>query len=140
EPSEIALLYKDRDTILSTMREGIIAVNTNRDITLVNEIAQNILNVDHNVRGMNIHSLIPSLSGRLHENLIEEMMIHQVPVILKCAPLTDGEGAVITIVDKTEIQELTDTLQIVKQYADELRAQTHEFSNKLYVFLGLIQL
>ena len=49
-------------------------------------------------------------------------------------------GTVSTFRNKTEIDLLTNELIRVKQYTDALRAQTHEFSNKLYVILGLLQL
>src|SRR5690606_562568 len=49
-------------------------------------------------------------------------------------------GAVSTFRSKTEIEELTKELTHIKQYANALRAHTHEFSNKLYTILGLIQL
>ena len=49
-------------------------------------------------------------------------------------------GTVSTFRNKTEIDLLTKELTRVKQYTDALRAQTHEFSNKLSVILGLLQL
>ena len=49
-------------------------------------------------------------------------------------------GTVFTFRNKTEIDLLTKELTRVKQYADALRAQTHEFTNKLSLILGLLQL
>src|SRR5699024_11469820 len=38
------------------------------------------------------------------------------------------------------IEHVTKELLQIKQYANAQRAQTHEFSNKLYIILGLLQL
>ena len=42
--------------------------------------------------------------------------------------------------DKTEINEILTTLSEIRNYSQDLRAQTHEFTNKLYVLSGLLQL
>jgi len=42
--------------------------------------------------------------------------------------------------DKTEIEQMLNTLSEVNSYSEDLRAQTHEYTNKLYVLLGLLQL
>ncbi|MBP1743023.1 MAG: putative sensor histidine kinase, partial [Firmicutes bacterium] len=42
--------------------------------------------------------------------------------------------------DKTEIKLLAEQLTGVKLYAEALRAQTHEFMNKLHVILGMVQM
>src|SRR5699024_8739946 len=49
-------------------------------------------------------------------------------------------GTVSTFRDKTELRQMINTLSEVKRYSDDLRAQTHEFSNKMYVISGLLQL
>ena len=49
-------------------------------------------------------------------------------------------GVVATFRKKTEIEELAAQLTGVQTYAEALRANTHEFMNKLHVILGLIQL
>ena len=42
--------------------------------------------------------------------------------------------------DKTELKSLINTISEVRKYSEDLRAQTHEFTNKLYVLSGLLQL
>ncbi|WP_032796190.1 Spo0B domain-containing protein, partial [Streptococcus sobrinus] len=49
-------------------------------------------------------------------------------------------GAIATFRDKTEVKHLAEQLSGVKMYANALRAQSHEFMNKLHVILGLVQL
>ncbi|BBP87790.1 hypothetical protein BsIDN1_14080 [Bacillus safensis] len=49
-------------------------------------------------------------------------------------------GGIVSFREKTELTKLLDTLTEVSQYSEDLRAQTHEFSNKLYAILGLLEL
>jgi two-component system, CitB family, sensor kinase len=49
-------------------------------------------------------------------------------------------GAVVTLRDRTELEKLLRELHDVRSIADALRAQEHEFSHKLHVIAGLIEL
>ena len=42
--------------------------------------------------------------------------------------------------DKTELKKLMNTISEVRDYSEGLRAQTHEYANKLYLLSGLLQL
>jgi two-component system CitB family sensor kinase len=49
-------------------------------------------------------------------------------------------GAVTTFREKSELNKLLNELSQIKAYSEGLRAQAHEYSNKLHTILGLIQL
>src|SRR5699024_10088154 len=49
-------------------------------------------------------------------------------------------GAVAIFRRKTELENVKKELTNIQQYADGLRAQTHEFTNKLHTISGLLQL
>ena len=49
-------------------------------------------------------------------------------------------GALSTFRDKTEVNILAEQLTGVKMYVEALRAQSHEFMNKLHVILGMVQM
>ncbi|ANB56533.1 sensory box protein [Anoxybacillus sp. B7M1] len=151
EPKEIGLLYQEKQAILEAIREGIIAVNQDGIVTMVNKAAMAILDcqTEHSVLGQPILHIIP------HSRLLEviqtgkaeydvEMVIGGQSVIVNRIPIMDKKGVVIgavsTFRNKSELYRLTKELSQIKSYAEALRAQTHEFSNKLYVISGLIQL
>lgn len=145
EPAEIALLYRDRNTILSSMSEGLIAINNERKITLMNHVAQQILGVGDDYVDKDMKGLFELVDEDLvflkeEEIIRSETVINNIPVIVRAVPLKNKNGFVITIIDKSELKEVINALAEVKRYSDDLRAQTHEFSNKLHVILGLIQL
>src|SRR5699024_652602 len=49
-------------------------------------------------------------------------------------------GAVMTFRRKNDLEKVTKELNSIKQYSEGLRAQTHEFSNKVHTLYGLLQL
>ena len=151
EPAEIATLLQQRSALLQSVREGIIAVDRNLTITLVNEEA---------VRLFALAGIHGELVGRRHDEVIpligmravvdtgepqydQEGDINGLKILSSRVPvLVEGQiaGAVATFRDKTEVSRLAEQLTGVRHFADALRAQTHEFMNKLHVILGLVKL
>jgi sensor histidine kinase regulating citrate/malate metabolism len=52
----------------------------------------------------------------------------------------DVHGAVVTLRDRTELMTLRDELDANRHATDTLRAQAHEFSNRLHTIAGLVEL
>jgi two-component system CitB family sensor kinase len=151
EPKQIGLLYQEKQAILEAIREGIIAVNAQGRITMVNHTAISMLKLpeDKNVLGKHIFEIVPNSklleiikTGQAEYDA--EMLLGEETVIANQIPIVDKKGnvngAVLTFRNKSDLYRLTRELSQVKSYADALRAQTHEFSNKLYLISGLIQL
>jgi two-component system, CitB family, sensor kinase len=151
EPKEIGELYTEKKAILESIREGIIAVNRDGIITMANRYALQLLQlpITAKITGRQIEDVIPNTrlyevvrTGKAefdHEMLIgdHEVIVSRVPIINR---KTDVTGAVSSFRSKSELYRLAEELSQVKRFAEALRAQTHEFSNKLYVISGLIQL
>ncbi|MFC4557833.1 ATP-binding protein [Virgibacillus kekensis] len=150
EPKEISSLYRDRSTILSSIDEGIIAIDPDCRITLLNDAAASIFNLNHEeaCNGKPIETLLPNIECRSilakREKVVNiETTLVDKTVIINVMPVLDNGrvfGGVIALRDKTEIQETVNTLSEVRRYSEDLRAQTHEFTNKLYLLSGLMQL
>ncbi|MEH7012125.1 DcuS/MalK family sensor histidine kinase [Neobacillus niacini] len=151
EPFAIAKIFVERSTMLQSVHEGIIAVDNEQTITLVNRSARQIfkkagLSVDP--VGMKINDYLPStrLDKVLEKGkpeLDEEQTINGISILVNRVPLfVNGEvvGAISTFRDKTEINQLAEQLTGVKTYAEALRAQSHEFMNRLHVILGMVQM
>ena len=50
-----------------------------------------------------------------------------------------GLGSVVTLRDRTDVEQLTSELAAVRSMTDALRAQRHEFANRMHTVLGLLQ-
>lgn len=147
EPEQIANLYMERKAILASIDEGIIAVNLEGEMTLINTAARRILGFFTDRKGRSIETVFPNLPplATLNESARKSFeMVHvDKRLVISTMPLQlDGEqkGALITFRDTTEMMEIVNTLYEVRKYSDDLRAQTHEFTNKLYLISGLLQL
>ncbi|WP_432354500.1 ATP-binding protein [Sporosarcina sp. A2] len=147
EPEQIAEFYMERKAILASIDEGIIAVNRVGTMTLINTAARHILGISSSRKGDSIDTIFPNLPNveafqNPHAQAFE--LTHEDKrLVVSAMPLRlNGEqkGAVITFRDKTEMAEIVNTLYEVRKYSDDLRAQTHEFTNKLYLISGLMQL
>lgn len=151
EPEEIAHLLIQKETILQSTHEGIIAVNEQGRITLINQMAQQLLFGDGEQQaliGQPIERVLPSsdlpeILAHGESRYDKERVYGEHHVYVNSSPIYSEQslvGAVSTFRYKTEIDLLTKELDQVKQYANALRAQTHEFSNKLYTISGLLHL
>lgn len=148
QPMEIATSLKERQTMLESIKEGVIAINTDHEVTVINNAAKDLFPPNTNFIGVKIDSLIPNtqLPGIIKSKQTENdkyLLIHNNTVIVNRIPLIiNGEsvGAIATFRPLTEYNKLAEELTGVNQIVAALRARTHEFQNKLHVILGLIQL
>jgi CitB family two-component system sensor histidine kinase CitS len=148
EPHEMTSLYLERNAILYSIKEGIISVDKNGFVTMMNQSAKDLLNVQENVLHKKIETILPNTA--VYQVLAtgtpdrdNEITLSNRSIILNQTPIFEQEqviGVVSTFRDKTEINHMLETLSEVRKYSEDLRAQTHEFSNKLYVLSGLLQL
>ncbi|KPH72139.1 MULTISPECIES: sensor histidine kinase [Bacillaceae] len=148
EPFEITSLYKRRNAILQSIKEGVIAVDSTGYITMMNSSAEQILGIKGIKKGVPLNKLFTSqdiidiiMSPKQMNDV--EIQYNGRTIIVNTMPFLDGDnkiGTVTSFRDKTEIKNMINTISEVKQYSEDLRAQTHEFTNKLYVLLGLLQL
>jgi len=151
EPFAIAKIHEERNTMLQSVHEGIIAVDNEANITLVNRSALHIFKntgLPEQPVGMKISEYLPSSNldrvlktGKAEQDV--ELTINGVSILVNRAPLIVNDqivGAISTFRDKTEINQLAEQLTGVRTYADALRAQSHEFMNRLHVILGMIKM
>ena len=148
EVAEIAGLADHREALLHSIREGVVAVNTDGVITLLNDSAQDLLDVTGDAVGRRIDSvgLDPAVEQFLAsgENSRDEVIVTRTRVLAlnRRAASTGGEriGTVTTMRDSTELASMQGQLSSHKSVTDTLRAQTHEFANQLHTISGLVQL
>ena len=151
EPQDISTMLQQRNAMLHSVREGIIGVNRDLVVTIVNEEALRLFTLagSHDqLVGRNVEEVLPSSRLRTvvetgQAEYDQEGDILGLKILTNRVPvLVDGRitGAVATFRDKTDMNRLAEQLTGVRLYADALRAQTHEFMNKLHVILGLVRL
>lgn len=151
EPFAIAQLYEERNAMLQSVREGILAVDKESCVTIVNEEAIRLFQkagIRDNPIGKNVDEYVPN--SRLRNvlktgvaELDQEQDLNGIIILANRIPIIVGGeivGVISTFRDKTEIRQMAERLTGVSIYAEALRAQTHEFMNKLHVILGMIRM
>jgi len=130
------------------IKEGIIAIDRENRVILINDNAKNILSLENYFPECLISDIIPNTKLPLvvqtgKEILDEKQLINNIMVLVNRIPLISGGkviGAVATFRDMSEIRNLVKELIETKSYIDALRAQQHEYLNKLNVISGLLQM
>ncbi|MFD1425439.1 two-component system CitB family sensor kinase/CitB family two-component system sensor histidine kinase CitS [Kroppenstedtia sanguinis] len=149
EPEEISYLLHQKEAILRSTQEGIISIDAAGNITMINHAAQDILKslLDNpkSAIGQPIRKVLPhtQLFTENKNMSNREMIVGDHIVFVSQVPILDGDeviGGVATLRKKQDMEAITNELNQIKQYAHAQRAQTHEFSNKLSIMLGLLQL
>ena len=148
EPDEIGTLLEQREAMLHGIREGAIATDRSGRITVLNDEAERLLGLDSSALGRFIDEVVPA--GRLREVLLgkvegpdQVVLVGERVVVANRMPVDvrgRAIGAVITLRDRTELEGLLRELDDVRSLAEALRAQEHDFSHRLHVIGGLIEL
>ena len=139
--------------IFGLIAKEINIANFSAEITLINTeseflFAQAGIPNPHTLLGKPLETV---MNGLTLDTVLKEgratldmpVQVGSVLFIATLVPLFDNGhigGAIITFRKKTELEELANQLTGVRNYADALRAQTHEFMNKMHVIMGLIDM
>lgn len=150
EPHEIATLFEERNAIIEAIREGVVAVDRAGRLRFVNQAARRYLgqSPDEELAGCLLTDLCPC--GEMENALLQkekildqEISVAERTMVVNVLPFEvsgNGSGAVATFRPKDEIDNLARKLLHMQEYSELLRAQTHEYSNKLHTIAGLIQI
>lgn len=142
EPDVFTAIYQVRDNILESLNEGVLAVDAQMTVQFANKAAQTILGEDIVGKPLSNQWLIGVLNDggkefNIHGNIGKlDVLADRIPL------LEDHErvGAVGILHNRTEYTKLMEDLSGTRYLVDSMRANNHDFTNKLHVILGLIQM
>ena len=151
EPREIAGLAEHREALLHGLAEGVIALDPQHRVTLVNSVGRRLLDLPEHCLGRSLSEL--RIEGRLRDVLTgagsaretrDQVVVRggRVLVMSRMRVNKDGRrlGSVTTLRDRTELARLEQEIGSFRSTTESLRAQTHEFANQLHTISGLIQI
>jgi two-component system, CitB family, sensor kinase len=147
EPADLADLVREREAVLRGVGDGVLAVDADGRVSMCNEEAHRLLGIPVRA-GMAVAEL--DLPPRLRalvdgtgpdgEDVVS--VAGDTVLLARRRPVTmDGRslGSVLTLRDRTDVERLTDELGAVRSMTVALRAQRHEFANRMHTVLGLMQ-
>jgi two-component system CitB family sensor kinase len=148
ELDEIAHLLQEREATLHGIREGVIAVDPSGRMSVVNDEALRLLRLSPSVLGSAVRIGVPAgpirelLSGTsvIKDQILltedHSLVVNRLPVQLAGR----AHGVVLTLQDRTVLEGLTRELDGARSLTESMRAQQHEFSNRLHAIAGLLEL
>ncbi|MDT7706522.1 MAG: two-component system, CitB family, sensor kinase [Pseudonocardiales bacterium] len=148
ELDEIAGLLQEREATLHGIREGVVAVDPSGRLSLMNDQAHQLLGTSPADRGRAVEDVLPD--GDLRDLLRDPGDAADRLVLLDGRLLVGSRvrvshggrdlGSVVTLRDRTELEAALRELDEVRSLTDALRAQQHEFSNRMHVMSGLLEM
>ncbi|MET9412770.1 sensor histidine kinase [Streptomyces klenkii] len=144
ELTEISALLDEREAMLHGIREGVVALDRNGRVRLVNDAAARLLGIDRNAIGHPLDGVLPPgrttdvLAGRVTGT--DLLTVRDGRVLVVNRRDTAGGGTVATLRDRTELEQLRRELDGTRGLTDALRAQDHEHANRLHTIAGLLEL
>ena len=158
EPDTFTSMFRIRENILESTYDGIIAVDSSNCVQFANKAARKMLGCnDEDCGGEGCEEKINLIKQKVFtEHLLSDVIKNGVAefgiqqetengtaLLIDYVPvMEDGviNGAVVLLHDRTEYTKLMEELSGTKYLVDSMRANNHDFTNKLHVILGLIQI
>jgi two-component system, CitB family, sensor kinase len=149
ELGEIAALLQEREAMLHGIREGVLGYDENGRVILANDAARRLLRLPPVFLGRTVQELLPV--GRLGDVVRGEIRGSDLPVLANGRVLVVNRmpirldrrrqlGWVVTFHDQTESETLKRDLDEALGLTEALRAQSHEFANRMHTLAGLVEL
>ena len=145
---ELARMYEYYSAVLHSVREGLLLLDGEGRVQLVNDEARRLLALPDDVVGTRIEdlglapALVAAARGRPAPSHDRYRPGARVLVVSSAPAQWDGRdvGAVDTPRDHTELRSVTGELEVVRRLTESLRSQNHESANRLHTVVSLIEM
>ncbi|MFB9378791.1 ATP-binding protein [Kineococcus gynurae] len=142
QPEEIRGLLQGHEAVLHGIAEGVVALGPDDRVVLANDEAARLLDRDLSPGTPTedwppaVRSVVRDPGGLPALALVGERAL----LIGSRGVRREGRdlGVVLTLNDRTDVELLTRQLDAVQEVGTVLRAQRHEFSNRLHLLSGLL--
>ncbi len=154
-PAELSRMVGYYESVLHSVREGLILTDDRGRVVLYNDEAADLLGLapaasdrpPSTVSELGLPQTIATLiESRVR--IVEEshlagdrvLLVNQEPASPTGTRGIATIGSLTTLRDLTEVQRLSGELESVRTLSDALRSQTHEYANRLHTLVSLLEL
>ncbi|PVG82077.1 histidine kinase [Nocardioides gansuensis] len=146
--AELGRMFEYHQAVLHAVREGLLLLDDQDRVQLVNDEARRLLDLPDDVVGRPVAelglppALVRTAVGETAEADDVYVTGNHVLVVSSSPARWKGRevGAVVTLRDRTELQAVTGELDVVRGLTEALRAQNHESANRLHTVVSLIEM
>ena len=145
QPDELVDLVRDQRAVLHALADGVVAVDSGGRLRMINPQARDLLGI---VAPLGADRDALGLSERVRELLDREQPAplpatvgDRIVLVTSHRVEADGRdlGMVLSVVDRTDVENLTRELDAIRSMSEALRAQRHETANRFHVLAGLLR-
>jgi two-component system CitB family sensor kinase len=154
-PGELSRMVGYYESVLHSVREGLILTDDRGRVVLYNDEAADLLGLPPSVNDrppstVSELGLPPTIAALIEsrDRIVEEshlagdrvLLVNQEPASPTGSRPGAALGSLTTLRDLTEVQRLSGELESVRTLSEALRSQTHEYANRLHTVVSLIEL
>jgi len=141
-------MYEYYSAVLRAVREGLMLLDGQGRVQLVNDEARRLLELPHDVVGQQVDALglapglVAAALGRTARSDDLYLAGHRTVVVSSSPATWQGTdvGFVVTLRDQTELAAVSGELDVVRGLSESLRSQNHEAANRLHAVVSLIEM
>jgi len=143
-PTEITELVRSQAAVLEGIGEGVLAADTSGNITFVNDEACRLLEIGDEpgrpITQIGLTARVLDVFTAADSAPTLATVGERIVVVSARPVLREGRelGTVLVVRDRTDVESLTRQLDAVQVMSTVLRAQRHEFANRLHLLNGLL--
>ena len=144
-PEDLVRVYLAQNDILNALDDGLVSYDNTGRVRLVNTAAARMLgHREDRLVGQQVDDLIRAENGEsLRDRKSDSIRSNRANILVRPVQLPDANfwaRQVLILVDKSEAERHAEELMGTRHMITALRANTHEFMNKLQVISGLLQM
>lgn len=148
DEQELARMYEYHYAVLHAVREGLVLLDDQDRVQLLNDEARRLLDLPEDIVGQPVERLglppgaVRAAVGDTAQADAVYVAGGKILVVSSSPARWRGRdvGAVVTLRDRTELEQVTGQLGVVRGLTEALRAQNHESANRLHTVVSLIEM
>ncbi|WP_404287137.1 ATP-binding protein [Glutamicibacter arilaitensis] len=149
DPDQVHGMLQAREAVLYAVGDGVIGVDEHGRLSLANREAIRLLGLPEDAEGRMIEevlepSMVQFLRNTSNDRDVTENVLsgERVLIATRREATVSGQrfGSTLTLKDRTELENTLRELRGQRGLTDTLRAQAHEFTNRLHLISGLLSI
>lgn len=145
EPDQLAELVREQGAVLHSMGEGVVAIDPAGIVRVINDKARLLLDITAPtgtpIDDIGLTSRVLAVAGTAVDTPRSATVADRVILVSSHRVHRGGKdlGMVLSVVDRTDVENLTRQVDSIRAMTDALRAQRHESANRMHVIAGLLR-
>ncbi|MCT1352863.1 sensor histidine kinase [Gordonia sp. p3-SID1431] len=145
EPDDLAELVREQGAVLHSMADGVLAVDADGIVRVVNDRARALLDIDAPVGtpagDLGLTPRVATVLATPTDEPLAAGVGERVVLVSSHRVRADGRdlGMVLSVIDRTDVEALSREVDSIRSMSTALRAQRHETANRMHVLAGLLR-